>query len=87
MPKIIGFKFLGEDSRPSLNLVPKKKCQILVDRDLADAIRRIAGALGYKSMSGLLNDSLIHFLSAKFPERELAFRPEDDDRDERERQE
>ena len=62
---------------PSLNLVPKKKHQILVDRDLADVIKRVAGALGYKSMSGLLNDALVCYLRAEYPHFELEFEPQD----------
>lgn len=63
---------------PSLDLVPKRKHQILVDRDLADVIKRVAGALGYKSMSGLLNDALVCYLAAEYPHLQLIFDPEDE---------
>ena len=64
--------------QPSLDLVPETKHQILVDRDLGDVIKRVAGALGYKSMSGLLNDALVHFLESEYPSMELVFDAEDE---------
>lgn len=63
---------------PSLDLVPETKHQILVDRDLADVIKRVAGALGYRSMSGLLNDALVYYLSAEYPHLELVYDLEDE---------
>jgi len=56
---------------PSIDLVPIKKKQILVDGDIADVIKRVAAALGYKSMSGLLNDALVHYLKAEYPDMNL----------------
>ena len=58
---------------PSIDLVPIKKKQILVDGDIADVIKRVAAALGYKSMSGLLNDALVHYLRAEYPDMNLTF--------------
>ena len=60
---------------PSINLLPRKKKQILVDGDIADVIKRVAGALGYLSMSGLLNDALVHYLKAEYPHLQLIFAP------------
>jgi len=73
----VRIKSVAVKPAPSLNLVPKKKHQILVDRDLADVIKRVAGALGYKSMSGLLNDALVCYLRAEYPHFELEFEPQD----------
>jgi len=60
----------------SIDLVPIKRAQVLLDADLAEICKTIAARKGYASLTGLINDALIALLKDD-PEFELEFAPED----------
>ena len=56
-----------------------------LDPVVATMVRRVSGFLGYASVSGLVNDAVVHFLQTQHPELELEFEVMgDDESDERE---
>ena len=74
--KIVGFKYRGDNKPKSWDLAPKKRHQMLVDRDLGEVIKGVSKALGYRSASGLMNDALVYFIEHEYPDIKLDFEEE-----------